>query len=194
LGTQFVLGSVSSAGTGPVAPVGLLRATKGHAFGEAQRPALELVHLGIGPVPCLEGAAPLAPRVLQTFEALLTGASDKEIAVRLGISPHTVRQYVKVILRRHAASSRSQLIARLSSARPAFGACAAPLAPRVQQTLEALLTGASDKEIALRLGISPHTVRQYVKILLRRHAVSSRLQLIVRLSGSSAARTARESA
>ncbi|WP_146652483.1 LuxR C-terminal-related transcriptional regulator [Labilithrix luteola] len=39
----------------------------------------------------------LSPRIEATLEHLLTGASDKEIAVRLDLSPHTVRQYVKTI-------------------------------------------------------------------------------------------------
>jgi DNA-binding CsgD family transcriptional regulator len=52
------------------------------------------------------------------------------------------------------------------------------LPPRVRETLAQLMTGASDKEIARRLGISHNTVRQYVRSLLRAYRVESRLQLV----------------
>lgn len=39
----------------------------------------------------------LAPRVRQVLQCMLEGDSDKQIAVRLGISPHTVNQYTKSI-------------------------------------------------------------------------------------------------
>jgi len=52
------------------------------------------------------------PRMRDTLDVLLLGATDKEIAAELGISPHTVRQYVKAILRAYGVSGRGQLIAR----------------------------------------------------------------------------------
>jgi DNA-binding CsgD family transcriptional regulator len=72
---------------------------------------LHLLNLGVGP--CFDHQSPrltLAPRVRQTLDVLLTGATDKDIAATLRLSPHTVRQYVKVILRAYGASNRSQLI------------------------------------------------------------------------------------
>jgi DNA-binding CsgD family transcriptional regulator len=55
------------------------------------------------------------------------------------------------------------------------------LAPRVRETLEVLMTGASNKEIATRLSISQNTVHQYVKALLRAYSVGSRAELVARL-------------
>jgi DNA-binding CsgD family transcriptional regulator len=55
---------------------------------------------------------------------------------------------------------------------------------RVRQTLDRMLAGDSEKQIALRLGISRHTVHVYVKTLYRRYAVSSRGELIARLIGT----------
>ena len=54
----------------------------------------------------------LPPRIRETFEHLMTGASDKEIAERLGLSIHTVREYVKTVLKSFGVGSRAQLIAR----------------------------------------------------------------------------------
>ena len=57
------------------------------------------------------------------------------------------------------------------------------LAPRVQATLDHLLTGASDKEIAQRMDLSTHTVREYVKTIFRAYCVTSRGQLIAQRAG-----------
>jgi DNA-binding CsgD family transcriptional regulator len=55
-----------------------------------------------------------------------------------------------------------------------------PLAPRQRQTLELLLSGNAEKEIAARLAISRHTVHVYVKSLYKRFGVSSRAELLAR--------------
>jgi FixJ family two-component response regulator len=55
------------------------------------------------------------------------------------------------------------------------------LPPRLRQTLDRLLRGACPKEIATELGVSTHTVRQYVKMLSRRFQVTSRAELLVKV-------------
>jgi DNA-binding CsgD family transcriptional regulator len=55
-----------------------------------------------------------------------------------------------------------------------------PLSPRMRQTLERLLAGDCEKEIAARLGLSRHTVHVYVKSLYRRFEVNSRGELFAR--------------
>jgi DNA-binding NarL/FixJ family response regulator len=60
---------------------------------------------------------------------------------------------------------------------------AAGLSPRLRETGAALMTGASEKEIAHQLGISVHTTHQYVKILYRHFKVSSRAEYMARLQG-----------
>jgi len=54
------------------------------------------------------------------------------------------------------------------------------LAPRLRQTLDYLLTGDSEKQIARKLAISPHTVHVYVKSLYKKFDVSSRGELLAR--------------
>ena len=54
------------------------------------------------------------------------------------------------------------------------------LSPRVRQTLDGLLRGDQEKEIAARMGVSKHTVHVYVKQLYRRFNVSSRGELLAR--------------
>ena len=59
-----------------------------------------------------------------------------------------------------------------------FATTPGPLPPRLRRVLEALPTAASEKEIAAQLGLSPHTVHQYVKVLFRRYRVHSRMELV----------------
>ena len=64
----------------------------------------------------------------------------------------------------------------------AGGATSTPLLPpRLRRTLERLLAGESDKEIAQKLGISRHTVHEYAGDLYRRFGVSGRGELMAML-------------
>jgi DNA-binding CsgD family transcriptional regulator len=55
-----------------------------------------------------------------------------------------------------------------------------PLSPRQRQTLQLLLAGKSEKEIAAQLGLSHNTVHHYVKAIHRHFGVSSRSELLAR--------------
>jgi DNA-binding NarL/FixJ family response regulator len=54
------------------------------------------------------------------------------------------------------------------------------LSPRMKQTLQRLLAGDSEKQIAGHLGLSPHTVHVYVKALYKGFNVASRGELLAR--------------
>jgi DNA-binding CsgD family transcriptional regulator len=60
------------------------------------------------------------------------------------------------------------------------------LSPRARETLRHLLTGASEKAIAAAMGLSVHTVHDYVKRLYRHFHVGSRAELLVTLRGREA--------
>ena len=66
-------------------------------------------------------------------------------------------------------------------------AAAARLSPRMRQTLERLLAGDSEKEIAARFGRSKHTVHVYVKKLYERFNVCSRGELFAQFVRAPAA-------
>ena len=55
------------------------------------------------------------------------------------------------------------------------------LPPRLTQTLNELLAGSSEKQIAQKLELSQHTVHNYVKALHQRFGVSSRGELLARV-------------
>jgi DNA-binding CsgD family transcriptional regulator len=54
------------------------------------------------------------------------------------------------------------------------------LPPRLSQTLEELLNGSSEKQIANKLELSRHTIHNYVKALHQRFGVSSRGELLAK--------------
>jgi DNA-binding CsgD family transcriptional regulator len=54
------------------------------------------------------------------------------------------------------------------------------LSPRARQTLELLLSGLGEKQIASQLRLSPNTVHHYVKSIHRHFGVSSRSELLAR--------------
>src|SRR5438874_13759691 len=58
------------------------------------------------------GAVGLSPRMRQTLDGLMLGDSEKQIAGKLRVSPHTVHVYVKQLYKRFNANSRGELMAR----------------------------------------------------------------------------------
>lgn len=54
------------------------------------------------------------------------------------------------------------------------------LPPRLKPVLRLLLDGDAEKQVAAKLGLSPHTVHQYVKVLYKTLGVSSRAELLAR--------------
>jgi DNA-binding CsgD family transcriptional regulator len=84
----------------------------------------EIVHLAHGECSWLFGRRPAVSAALtanwsrrerETLDLLLTGASEKTAAARLGVSPHTLHGYVKAIYRRLGVASRPELMARALS-------------------------------------------------------------------------------
>jgi DNA-binding CsgD family transcriptional regulator len=65
-----------------------------------------------------EVAGEWSRREQETLDLLLTGASEKLIAHKLGLSPHTVHDYVKIIYRKAGVASRAELMARALASRP----------------------------------------------------------------------------
>ncbi|NUP10781.1 MAG: helix-turn-helix transcriptional regulator [Polyangiaceae bacterium] len=93
------------------------------AFKPRERSLVALLHHQIKKdVTWAEAAPPpaLSPRLRAILARLDSGASEKEVAVDLGISTHTVHGYVKELRRRYGAHSRAQLIALARQRSPAL--------------------------------------------------------------------------
>jgi DNA-binding CsgD family transcriptional regulator len=54
----------------------------------------------------------LSPRLRDVLRCLMDGDSEKQVARRLGLSPHTVHDYVKSLHSRFGARSRGELLSR----------------------------------------------------------------------------------
>jgi DNA-binding NarL/FixJ family response regulator len=106
---------------------------------------------------------------------------------RLGDIGALVRASQSVATKSGTADRRRRLVAmfcamlgeQLLDGKPATHNGAA-LPRRQRQTLELLLAGDAEKQIAARLGISKNTVHVYVKSLYKRFGVSSRAELLAR--------------
>jgi DNA-binding NarL/FixJ family response regulator len=127
--------------------------------------------------------AQLLPRRLgQTLIRLTAGDSEEEAARSLGVSRPTLHGYVSELYARFGVQSRAELLVRCLGPTPAAEAepLRIDLPPRLSRTLACLLQGDSEKQAALRLGLSRSTVHGYVSELYVRFGVQSRAELLVR--------------
>jgi DNA-binding CsgD family transcriptional regulator len=107
-------------GSGGVHGVSLHRRLGERRFDVEDRSLLHLFQLDLArrllrpglPPGAVEAGRRLQPRERQVLSRLLAGDAEKEIAVRLDLTPNTVHQYVKAVYRACGVSSRPQLLAR----------------------------------------------------------------------------------
>jgi DNA-binding CsgD family transcriptional regulator len=96
----------------------LMRAESDPAFTEADRHLLEL-SLSQMSWPHQADDAPtdprieaLQPRLRKVMKHLLEGDGEKQVALKLGLSRHTVHEYVKMLYQQLGVSSRSELLSQ----------------------------------------------------------------------------------
>jgi DNA-binding CsgD family transcriptional regulator len=97
----------------------LFRPRESQTFGARDRAIVQLGMAALAPMiggPLSGSIEPsptdLAPQVRRVLRCLLEGDSDKQIALRMRLSRHTVNQYTKVIYRHFRVRGRSELMAR----------------------------------------------------------------------------------
>lgn len=122
------LSAVEVAPDGLIVGMSLMRERGGNDFTERQEAVLgllaRLVADRVGKRLATReqlGRHSLSPRLRETLDLLLEGASEKEIARRLRISPATAHEYVLAIYRRFDVHSRAKLMAYFLRRRPAPG-------------------------------------------------------------------------
>lgn len=98
--------------------VGFMRATGDRPLGRRETGLIELFsrltqpHLGRGLALCGDpGLVELPPRRREVLAGLLDGLSEKQIAVRLNLSPPTVHEHVTALYRHFGVESRGELLA-----------------------------------------------------------------------------------
>ena len=166
--------------------VNFLRPLKGRPFSERGRQIVELFMgrvyelLGTELMPFGDSHPPgLSWRQRQVLALLLRGETQKEIAARLGLSPHTVHDYVRDLYTSLGVTNRAELaMAHGLSKSAATGGGFPGLSPRLQQVLALVWRGCAEDEIADELGLRPQSVHACLKQLYRRFRVHSRVELL----------------
>ena len=97
--------------------ISLHRPWGGRAFTERERRLVDFFHNESRALAPREPTAALAPHLDKTLRALLRGLSEKQVAAELGLSPHTIHEYVRSLYRRFGVASRAELFVRLLGSR-----------------------------------------------------------------------------
>ncbi|GIW75470.1 MAG: hypothetical protein KatS3mg104_0533 [Phycisphaerae bacterium] len=126
-GTTFILSNQPLPHLLAIDQIGVHRGGQSQPFTPSDHRLLRLLHAELGRFwrkdvldQTTDPARTLAPRLRQTLELLVQGLSEKQIAFRLEISPHTVHNYVKALHQRFRVSSRGELIAAARQAENQF--------------------------------------------------------------------------
>jgi len=128
---DFIMAMSAVPGASAICSLELFRAWGAPPFEARERLLVQLVHeeLARDFRARLASQPRLSPRQREVLALLRRGLAEKQIAVELDVSPHTVHDYVKALYRAHAVQSRAELLAKL----------AAPLPPHAR-----LITTAAD--------------------------------------------------
>ncbi len=108
---------VSAAGAASC--IAIHRGTRDHDFSDRERRLVEFFHVELGRLiggplaSALTSEHALSPRLRQTLACLVEGDSEKQAALKLGISRTTVHQYVTMLYRRFGVQSRAELIVKV---------------------------------------------------------------------------------
>jgi DNA-binding CsgD family transcriptional regulator len=118
-GTSFVLSQYPLPHLGAVDQLGMHRAWGNQPFSQAEHRLIRMFHIELGRLwkqdalkRAQDPTSDLPPRLAQTLAELQAGASEKQVSIALGISRHTVHNYVKALHRRLGVSSRGELLAK----------------------------------------------------------------------------------
>lgn len=108
--------AISEPSEGAAAP-GEARA--GARFGLRERLLLDTMHRGLDwlyraeeATHKMNRASALPPRLRQTLEFLLAGDTERQVALKMSLSVHTVHDYVKALYVHFGVSSRSELLSK----------------------------------------------------------------------------------
>jgi DNA-binding CsgD family transcriptional regulator len=126
-GRSFILSQYALKHAGAVDQLGVHRAWGDEPFTTAHHRLVRLLHVELGRLwrrdalrRVKDPTSALPPRLSQTLDELLQGRSEKEIALRLELSRHTIHNYVKALHQRFGVSSRGELLARAGKERETF--------------------------------------------------------------------------
>ena len=119
-GQSFILSQYPLPHIGAVDQLGVHRTSGEKTFTRAEHRLVHLLHVELGRLwrkdaleKVKDPTKDLPPRLSQTLNELLQGASEKQIAMKLELSRHTIHNYVKALHQRFQVSSRGELLAKV---------------------------------------------------------------------------------
>ena len=132
-------------------------------------------------------AEPLTERQITVLQLLRGSLPLREIAVELSLSRNTVKSHTRAIYRKLGVSTRHDAISRESPPQLRPGGTALipePLTEREIEVLELLYGSLPLREIAVKLRLSPNTVKSHTRAIYRKLGVSTRHEAITRGQGA----------
>ena len=126
-GRYLIVSQYALPHAGVVDQLGLHRAWDEQPFTTSDHKLVRLFHVELGRLwkrdairQAKDPATTLPPRLTQTLNELLAGSSEKQIALKLELSQHTIHNYVKALHQRFGVSSRGELLARVGKEKASF--------------------------------------------------------------------------
>jgi DNA-binding CsgD family transcriptional regulator len=113
---DFIMAQAHSP-AGAFVAIGLYRAWGDRLYSRRERMLVELVNEEIVRGLKIDAGPRLGPRRRAVLVGLQTGASEKEIAAALDLSPHTAHDHVKAIYRAYGVRARPELMAKMAAHR-----------------------------------------------------------------------------
>jgi DNA-binding CsgD family transcriptional regulator len=141
MGSDFQIYSKLNLQDGTPLAVGIHRSSRDRQFTQRECDIVDLFHAECGRIyGAGSGKAALDPRIAQLpprvqkvlKELTSSGDGEKQIAMRLGLSRHTVHEYVKVLYEKLGVTSRAELMSVFATASAKPSSAPMPSAPTLK--------------------------------------------------------------
>jgi DNA-binding NarL/FixJ family response regulator len=127
-----------------------------------------------------------SPLEREIMRLVSEGLTNGEIAVRVHLSQDTVKQHTRALYARLGVSGRASAVDLVRRLGVLPAQRTGRISPREHEVLRVLATGATNAEIARRLGLSPHTVKQHTCSIYRKLGARNRAQAAMRIPAGTA--------
>jgi DNA-binding NarL/FixJ family response regulator len=112
---------------------------------------------------------------------LLEGHDNREIALLTGLQEQVIKNRLREVYRKAGISDRRKRVRLIEVFSAKDDKLLLPtMAPRARQVAELVISGSTNRDVALQLGTTVQTVKNYVRIVFDACGVWSRTELAAR--------------